>query len=177
MVGQVFVYSLSLFIVAIILIFGYDVINNFLVKSCTVEMLQYHKSLESYVNRYSSEYGSTGNQEIIVPCDAKTICFIDYYSPNTNIKNCNGSTDSGFTVVKYSFQNNPVRERKNMFLLDHDGVLMKSAFLGNITPVGAIGDSAALGCNYLCIESYKGSFNVGLEGRGVGVKLYDTTAS
>lgn len=176
MVGQVFVYSLSLLIVAIILMFGYDVINKFLVKSCTVEMLQFHKGMESYIDRYSSEYGSTGNQDVFAPCDAKTVCFVDFYSINSNIKNCNGSTDNGHTVVRYSFQNNPVpRERKNMFLLDKDGVLMKSAFMGNVTPVGDIGNSAALGCNYICIDVYKGSFNIGVEGRGVGVKLYDTT--
>jgi hypothetical protein len=175
MVGEIFVYIVSLIVVAMVLIYGYSVINGFMGEKSNIELLQFQKNLEKYVKSYSSEFGSKGHKTLMAPGDAGYLCFVNYYSVSDSIMNCNGSIGGGFLFIKYSFQNSPVpREYKNMWLVDKRGEMMKSAYLGNITTAPKSG-IVALGCNYLCVESYNGQFYLNLLGKGIGVEISDGT--
>lgn len=166
--GQIFVYAMSLFIVAIILIFGYMSISDFIGNSSEVELLQFQKTMERYVKSYSSEYGSQGFADVSMPGNAKTACFTEYYSIDSTIMDCGGTTTIN-PVVKDAFGANiNEREKKNFFLLDSKGQLVKSYYLGNVT-VAAPGTP----CNHLCINSYKGKLSFKIRGQGVSAEISD----
>ena len=57
-VGEVFVYIIAALTFALIMIFGYKAINQFLEKGQQVEFVQFKTELESSVKNIYSEYGS-----------------------------------------------------------------------------------------------------------------------
>ncbi|MCB9358625.1 hypothetical protein H6503_01715 [Candidatus Woesearchaeota archaeon] len=173
MASQIFVYSLSLVIVSIIVIFGYTTITEFIEGSNDVELLQFQKAFESDVDSYSAEFGSVKYLPLAAPNSVRMMCLTDYYSLNTNLRNCNGSTDQPNPIIKDSYGMNPAREKKNMYLLDSNGNLIDSYYLGNVSVLPQSGGPAA--CNYLCIRSIRGVFNIRIEGKGVGVEISDAS--
>ena len=175
-VGQIFIYSLSLFIVSLILIYGYMVISDFIGSSSNVELLQFQKNIENYVKSYSTEYGSEGYKEISTPGNIITICFTDYYSMSSSLNSCSGLTTT-YEVIEDSYLTDGLsmgaRERKNIFLVDAKGEVTNSYYLGNVSVVPQLG--GPLSCNYLCIDSLQGKFHIRIKGKGVGVEIADAT--
>jgi len=164
--GQIFIYAISLFVVAFILIFGYMVINDFIGSSSDVEMLQFQKEMERYVESYSSDYGSRGYKSVSMPSDIYEICFTEYYDMNTYITGCDG-TDLVYPVIKDAYGGGDVpREKKNFFLINSKEQVVKSYYLGNIT----VSDKEKT-CNYLCIKNYKGKFNFRIRGDGLSADI------
>jgi len=174
MVGQVFIYSLSLFVVALIMIYGYNVISEFIGSSSNVELLQFQKNMEQYVKSYTTEYGSVGFKKVSAPGKVSKLCFTDYYSQSSAIRDCITGSTIVNKVIEDSFSDSPTpRERKNLFLVDNADEVLKSYFLGNISLVPDGGGASA--CNYLCIESERGVFHIKIVGKGVGVDIADAT--
>jgi len=176
MVGQIFIYSLSLFIVSFILIYGYTVISDFIGSSSNVELLQFQKNVENYVKSYSTEYGSEGYKEISAPGDIITICFTDYYDLSSSLNPCSGLTTI-YQVIDDSYNTDglsrDVREKKNIFLVDVKGEVTNSYYLGNVSVMPQSGGPVS--CNYLCIDSLQGKFHVRIKGKGIGVEISDAT--
>jgi hypothetical protein len=179
MVGQIFIFTLSLFIVVFILLYGYRVINNFIGSSSDVEMLQFRKNIENYVKSYSTEFGSVGYRDIPAPGNVNKLCFIDYYSQSSSLINCDTNPESIIhPVIKDSFiglgtvDGERIGEMKNVFMIDVTGSVVNSDFFGNITVEG---NSNVPTCSYLCINSFRGRFHLKIEGRGVGVRISDAT--
>lgn len=173
MVGQIFIYALSLFVVVMILIYGYRIIMNFMGSSSDVEHLQFRRNLENLIKRYTTEFGSVGYRDLVAPGDVKQLCFTDYYSSNDNLRNCNSNPNSNFhPVIRNSFIPGAglPREMKNVFLIDVQGNMINSEFFGNISVEG-LNDN----CNYLCINSTRGRFPLKIRGMGVGVRIADAT--
>ena len=169
-VNEIFVYSLSLFVVAFILIYGYSIINDFVGRSSSVEMLQFQKNLEGMVKSYSSEFGSTGFREIPAPGNVVVLCFTNYYAhPDESLNACSNTVVSDHPVIRDSFDggNLGLREEKNVFLLSPRDEVIGSYFVGNV--------SLGTDCNFNCIASHRGRFHVRLEGRGNHVVLTDAT--
>jgi hypothetical protein len=175
MVGQIFIFVLSMFIVLFILIYGYRVINNFIGTSSGVEMLQFRKNMENYVKSFSTEFGSVGYRTLSAPGDVKQLCFTDYYNPVTSLTNCDGSGQSNIhPVIDDSHKGVAnIRQMKNLFLIDVKGNVIESDFMGNITVRSS--DPDVFYCNYLCIDSFRGQFNLKIQGMGVGVQISDAT--
>jgi len=169
--GQIFVYSISLFIVAFIMIYGYMVISDFIGSSSGVEFLQFQKNIEKSIKSYTTEYGSVGYKKWNAPGDIKILCFTDYYDIHTQITPCN-STENIHPIIRDSYQSNP-REKKNIFMIDVGGDVVKSEFMGNISVSSITGNPGF--CNYLCINSFRGQFNIKIKGKGVGVEISDAT--
>ncbi len=165
--GQIFVYAMSLFVVAFILIFGYMAIGDFIGNSSDVEMLQFQKTMERYVKSYSSEYGSRGYKDVMMPNKIVKACFLEYYDYASNIIDCDGAGSSNINpVVKDSYGTNfETREKKNFFLIDNKGEVMKSYYLGNLTVSGTGA------CNHLCINSKKGRLSYAIRGDGVSADI------
>lgn len=175
MVGQIFVYSLSLIIVAMILLFGYKIIVDFLGSSGQVEYLQFKKQVEGYVKRYSTEYASVGLKDLRPPVDVREICFTDYnWQFSTNLVDCGDCAVAGDShiIIKDSFTEKP-REKKNFFLLGKEGKLIDSYYIGNISLASMGGCSGD--CNYLCIVSQRGVIPIKIIARGDHVIITNST--
>lgn len=165
--GEIFVYMLSLFIVAFILIFGYMAISDFIGSSSDVEMLQFQKTMEQHVKTYSSEYGSMGYKDVPFPGNVVEACFLEYYDQASNIMDCSGVSGNVNPIVKDAYGTEfATREKKNFFLIDAKGQVLKSYYLGNVTV-----SSPGTPCNYLCIDSYKGKLSFKIRGDGVSADI------
>ncbi|MFT4304319.1 MAG: hypothetical protein ACMXYG_07165 [Candidatus Woesearchaeota archaeon] len=170
--NEIFVYLLSLMIVAFIVIYGYMVISDFISGSSDVELLQFQKAIESYVESYSTEFGSVRFINLNAPGRIVNICFTDYYNINNPLQNCDGSViDTNIhPIISDSYKTMP-RERKNLFLLNSKGEVVNSYFIGNVSVA-----NATLDCNYLCVRSFRGRFPLRIEGRGLGVTITDASS-
>ena len=163
MVGQIFVYTLSLIIVTTILIFGFKIIIEFIGASSEVEFLNFRKTVDGYGKTYSRDYGSVGNKKLIAPGGVKEICFVDYDWDGSAMINCDGP-HVFYPFIEDSFgDNRQERERVNFFLISPKNEYMRSYYIGNIS----FRDS----CNYLCFDTTKGFFNVQFTGDGVDVEI------
>ncbi len=86
-VGEVFVYIIAALTFALIMIFGYKAINQFLEKGQQVELVQFKTELESSVKKIYSEYGSVREVRYRLPSGYTQVCFVDLdkrYNPNCN---------------------------------------------------------------------------------------------
>ena len=169
--GQIFVYLLSLFIVTMILLFGYKIITNFIGASSTVELLQFRKVMESHVKTYSTQYNSMDTKKLHAPADVKNICFLDYnWDAGFSIVDCDATSSVPNRIIEDSFSSSLYpREKKNFFLLDSKDDLISSFYIGNVTLIRK--DASPLGCNYLCIPSSKGTFSVKIIAKGDHVAI------
>jgi len=165
MVGQIFIYSLSLIVVGLILVFGYKIIMEFLVNSNTVEQLQFEKNVKSMVRSYSSEWGSVGYKKLVAPSSVKEICFTDYNSQAMTLTDCNDPTNTDFYLFIEDSYGDPSipREKKNLFLIGASSNFIESYYVGNV--------SLGAACNYLCVKSERGAFSLKIVGKGDHVEL------
>lgn len=171
MVGQVFIYSLSLIIITLILIFGFKIITEFIGDSSKVEYLQFKKTMQSHVNSYEGEYGSIGHPEVVAPSGVKGMCFTDYNSIYSNLRPCNDQSNTIYPYIEDSFGNTvSEREKKNLFLIGAKGKLIDNEYIGNVTLRGSHE------CNYLCMKTQKGVFSIMIIGRGDHVEITNSTA-
>jgi len=77
-VGEVFVYIVAALTFALIMIFGYKAINDFLVSGEEVEFVQFKNSLESSISKIYTEYGAVRIQNFYVPGKYDQVCFVDF---------------------------------------------------------------------------------------------------
>jgi hypothetical protein len=81
--NQVFVYVLAAIVFSMVLIYGYNAINNFAEDARYVTLIQLKSNLESSIN----EVASTQNVKIksfTIPAGFKEICFFDSSKPQSN---------------------------------------------------------------------------------------------
>ncbi|MDO8655834.1 MAG: hypothetical protein Q7K45_01220 [Nanoarchaeota archaeon] len=80
-VGQVFVFIIAALTFAVIMIFGYKAIGDFLQQGEKVQFYQFKTELETDVQRIYSEYGSVRVKEFHTPGSYEQICFVDLDAP------------------------------------------------------------------------------------------------
>lgn len=74
---QIFIYILSIIIVAVILLFGYRAIDHFGKKADQVSYIKFKTDFESIVRIIGPDYGSIKRQEFIIGKRYRQICFVD----------------------------------------------------------------------------------------------------
>ena len=75
--GQVFIYIIAAVTFAVILIFGYGAIKDFLERGETVEFYTFKSSLETSVQELYSQRGSARIEGFTLSSKYKEICFVD----------------------------------------------------------------------------------------------------
>jgi hypothetical protein len=177
--GQIFIYTVSLIIVSMILIYGYKIISDFIGTSSAVEMLQFRKTVEGHIKTYTTDYGSVGYKKIPAPAGTREVCFKDYNwdatgQTNTVINCQTGSYDPNpYFIVKDSIETN---EMKNMFLFGANNEFIESFYIGNATLLKKPSQSSTQNtnlCNYLCIKVVNGALDIKIIGRGDHVQIAD----
>lgn len=174
-IQQVFVFIVTAIVFAFIIIFGYNMITDFLDKGEQVEFYQFKTDLENSIKRIYTEYGAVRQEEYTLPVEYEQICFIDLDStPNDALVSYDAiaydvwitaqdgslpELDRGYYAVDQNvFLDPPAPVTLKVYRLEIDGEL-----------VGEEG--------FLCMDISKGHFTMRLEGKGsktmLSKPLYD----
>src|SRR3989338_11566318 len=76
-IGQVFIFIVAALTFALIMIFGYKSITQFIEKGEQIEFVQFKSDLESSIKRIYSQYGARSTQQFTLPGKYEQICFVD----------------------------------------------------------------------------------------------------
>ncbi len=148
-VGQVFVFIIAALSFALITIFGYKAIGDFLTQGEKVQFYQFKTEVETTVQRIYSEYGSVRVQQFNTPGDYQQICFVDLNAP-FNEELC--QFDQYACDV---WQDAGTYEEAD-----------ENVFLQPAAPVTIKVYNIQMEQGFLCLPVTQGQFTVVLEGRG-----------
>ena len=76
-IGQVFIFIISAITFALIMIFGYQSISQFIDSGEDVVFVQFKTTLENDVKKIYTEYGSARIAQFNLPSEYEQICFVD----------------------------------------------------------------------------------------------------
>lgn len=155
-VGQVFVFIIAALSFALIMIFGYKAIHDFVTKGEDVQFFQFKTDLENSIKRIYTEYGAVRIETFHLSTIYKQICFVDFDAPYDK-KLCAfdqiacslWESSSGFETVD-----------ENIFLKPSAPAQIKS------------GARIKMEEGFLCLPVADGTFKLGLEGKGDHTYLY-----
>ena len=156
-IGQVFIYILTVVVIGIIVLLGYRAISGIINQGCRVDEVNFKTDIESFISKYSA-YGSVNKESMPVPCSYTQVCFVS----NDKIINPNG----------FSMQNKLIEAgvksgvQQNVFLIDNKKMPKAIAYSEKIN---ATDQPAYTG--YICINPTNGKFNILFTGRGSTVVI------
>lgn len=74
---QIFIYILSMLIVGLVLLYGYNAISGFRERQGQLSLIEVENQLKNTINAMSSEWESIRPEEMQLPQNHKMICFVD----------------------------------------------------------------------------------------------------
>lgn len=161
-IQQVFVFIVAAITFALVLIFGYSSIADFIDKGEQVEFYQFKSSLESSIKKIYSEYGAVRQETYYLPGAYHQICFIDLdHEP--------GQLELD-TLCKIDPLACDVWETAKDSGLGYEGA-DENVFLTPSAPVSLKVYKVDIDDGYLCMDISKGSFTLRLEGKGAETYL------
>jgi len=142
--GQIFVYILTIILVAFVLAYGYKSIKDFRDRAEKVCELKFKNDLSNSIKTISSDYGSVKRKDLQLCASYQQVCFVETYEkPNM---------PSGIDpIIKDSMLSNTGR---NVFLVDDSA--KESFYAGNLSVEPDV----------LCIKAIDNKISLRLEGRG-----------
>ena len=154
-VGQVFIFIIAGITFALIMIFGYKAINDFIIKGETVEFVQFKTDLEGSVQKIFSEYGALRIESFRVPSKYEKVCFVDMDYPEKDIDALCEENAVACDLWE-DVENNAG---------GYDSV-DENVFLTPIAPVPIKVHSIRMDEGFLCLDVKGGHFKIVLEGKG-----------
>ena len=151
-IGQVFVFIVAAITFAVIMIFGFRAITDFLNTGEDVSFVQFKTSLEKEVKQIYTEYGSARIVQFYPPTEDEQICFVNM-GADYDAELCN-KDPIACSVWKDSEGYGSVEE--NVFLRPVAPVKLKIYEI----------EINNTGKNYLCLPIVNGVFDLYMEGRG-----------
>jgi len=157
-IGMVFIFIVAAVTFALIMIFGYKMITDFMAKGGEVEFFQFKSDLETSVKKIYTEYGSVRMEEYSLPMEFERICFVDLGMDcpedcNFDAYACDVWKDAG----DYEGAD------ENVFLKPLSEIAIK------VYKIELYENDEKKG--YLCFDIVKGRFKLRLEGRGDRTRL------
>lgn len=146
--GQVFIYILTIIIFGIILLYGYRAIKDMGARADQVLLIQLKKEMVNAIEK--TDYGSVTKQELTLPNKYGEVCFVDLNRPANGL--------SEHPLVYDSWDDNV---EANMFLIK-DKTTVDSYYIGNIEITNPY---------YRCVKAVQGKVTLRLEGKGRLVEL------
>jgi len=167
-IQQVFVFIVAAITFALVLIFGYSSISDFIDKGEQVEFYQFKSSLESSIKKIYSEYGAVRQETYYLPGAYHQVCFIDLdHEPSSLELNALCEIDPLACDVWESAKESG---------MGHAGA-DENVFLTPSAPVSLKVYKVDIDGGYLCIDISKGSFTLRLEGKGAETYLSQPLAN
>lgn len=167
-VGQVFIFIMVGITFAVIMLFGYRAITDFLNSAEEIGFVQFKTELESSVKRISSDFGSVRVASFHLPAGYMQVCFVDldYQFSVDELADLCRSDPAACTAWETAQQGRRdefgqlvkgyAASDENVFLQPSAPVALK------IHPITIDGRSAGA----LCTPIHEGNFQVRLEGKG-----------
>jgi hypothetical protein len=156
-IGQVFIYILSVVIISAILIYGYTAVSEFRDRSQNVAKVKLQNDITNAISKLSSDYGSVQRKELYLG-EYLEMCFVDNYEPSPTIP---ASTN------KLIADNVQSRTGNNVFLIKET---LEQSFRAGTISVGDSGESA-VDTDVVCIDAISNRVEVRLEGKGDHVHI------
>ena len=168
---QVFVFIVAAITFAVILLFGFKAINNFLDDAKQVEFIQFKLDLESTVNDIRTDFGAVDVKTFRAPTHFTKICFVDlgYTSTSTppdkpdKVRSLCQENQIACTVWENT--DSFIEGETNVFLSPPTEIRLNVAQI-DLNPEG-----------YLCEDIKKGKFTLILEGMGDRTKISKVPSS
>ena len=160
-IGQVFIFIISAITFALIMIFGYQSVSQFIASGEDVAFVQFKTSLENDIKKIYTEFGSVRISDYNLPAEYEQICFVNMeakYNPSTDSELCK-KDPVACSVWEDSTGYNSTEE--NVFLRPVAPVKLK---VYEITIDNE-------GKNYLCLPIANGGFSLYMEGKGDHTEL------
>jgi len=164
-VGQVFIFIITAITFALILIFGYMVVEGLISKGEKVAFVQFKTDLESSVKKIYTEYGAISKEDFFLPAKYAKICFVnmDYSGDKATQLEDLKKEDPIAAEAWESFDNYDSASR-NVFLTPIAEVPIKVYHLEIYDKIdGEVG--------FHCKRIMGGSLTLSLEGRGDSTRI------
>ncbi len=169
-VEQVFIFVVMAITFALIVIFGYKAIGNFLQQGEQVQFIQFKNDIESAVKRIYTQYGSTQIEEFTLPSRYEQICFVDMNYPFTEEEYTALCRRDQLACTVWKQAQQAQQEGKSGYAGVDENVFLKPAGPVPIK-VFAITVDSPDSASFLCLEINKGQFSLRLEGKGSYTQL------
>lgn len=151
-IGQVFIFIIAAITFALIMIFGYGAISDFIEKGETVEFYQFKSDLETSIKKIYTEYGSVREKTFVLPTKYEQICFVDL--SKVSPPDCTDKLNDVYACDVWDTAGG-----------SYDGA-DENVFLDPIAPVKIKVFKISMGSDSLCLKVDKGRFKLRLEGKG-----------
>lgn len=148
-IGQVFVFIVAIITFALILIFGYRAVHDFLQRGEEVQFYQFKNDLEGSIQKIYTEFGSVRREQFHLPAGYEQVCFVDLDAPY------DGSL-CDFDRIACSVWND-ARSYKEAD---------ENIFLKPVAPVKLKAGRIKMEKGYLCLPVQDGRFELLLQGKG-----------
>lgn len=156
-VGQIFIYVITVIIIGFILVYGYNAIKGFIDRSEQVSFIKFKNDLSNTVEIISPDYGSVKIKSFEVPSDYSKVCFVKNFPDFPSLSGTN------YPIMDDSVNS---KVQKNVFLIKE--TVKESFFIGNID---VISDND----KYLCVDVVNNKINnIKFEGKGDHASLSKT---
>ena len=144
--GQVLIYVLSLIMISLIFVYGYNAVKDFRVRADQVAYIKLKTDLQSVVKAISPDYGSVKRESFALPEKYSEVCFVDLDAGVYGASNIHE-----YPIIEDSVNSNV---QKNVFVIS--GAVDDSFDLGPITVENS----------FKCFPVLKGKLKLELEGLG-----------
>ncbi|SRR3989338_2660516 len=156
--GEIFIYILTIVIVGIIFLFGYQSIRELMKRTDDVEAIQFQKRLESAVKSVSPEYGTVKRLSLPLSDDFNEVCVL------RNDESITTDPFAGYPLIRDAYTANSIAgvyKGDNFFLLDQQKRIIEAYKVG-ITEVQE---------GLKCFPVDDGGVFMTLQGTGDSVKI------
>lgn len=158
--AQVFIYIMAIIVVGLILLFGYKGIKSIVLKSCSVEEVDFNVGLERIITNNNRD-GSSENVVMDAPCGYEELCFV---SAEAICEQCIFSSQSkAKALIENSVTGNVLR---NVFLIKGRNINSQIIYFPQLKTKTN---------SEVCIEDVNGKFRFFLEGIGRNVYVSQIT--
>ncbi len=159
-INQVFIFILVALTFAVITIFGYKAIGDFLKSGEEVAFVQFKNDLETSIKRIYSEFGSVRERTFHLPGRYGQVCFVDMdYTTEQTMDGLREKDPVAYNAWEDVLaEGGYIASEQNVFLTP-EGIKIKVYKI-------SIADDESGSRGYLCLKTTLGSFSLRLEGKG-----------
>jgi len=152
LIGQVFIYLITVILVVFLLSYGYKAITTFRDKADQISYIQFKNNLENTIEVLSVDFGSVKVKDFVLPENIKEVCFVKNYEGFPT-----GFSSQGYPLIEDSVRDNI---QKNIFLVQE--TIEESFIAGEIE----LTDEFSNPIDFICIPTVNGEINLRMEGMG-----------
>jgi len=149
--GQVIIYVLSLIMISLIFVYGYNAVKDFRVRADQVAYIKLKTDLQAAAKAISTDYGSVKRESFPLPGKYTEVCFADLDSGVYGASNIDE-----YPIIEDSVNSNV---QKNVFMITD--TMEDSFYIGPLQ----------IENNFKCIPVLKGRLKLEFEGLGDSVKI------